>query len=128
MIIMFDNLNISKAYKITDNLTGNNVEIAQFNAYLTRGSNITINMNVNYPNLYEIHREAILQAYREFNSNVTALAVSMGLAEEITESPTILQDTTKLMDAIKLITSEVLVSAMSTISNIDVNEVPELRR
>lgn len=125
---MFDNLNISKAYTITDNLTGNNVEIAQFNAYLTRGSNITINMNINYPNLYEIHRQSILQAYMEFNSNISALAISMGLAEEITGSPTLLHDTVKLMDAIKELTTEVLENVMSTATNVEVNEVPNLIR
>lgn len=125
---MFDNLNLSKAYTITDNLTGNKVEIAQFNAYLTKGSNITINMNINYPNLYEAHRELILKDYRAFNNDVTALAISMGLAVELKEQPSILQDTIKLTEAIKGITAEVLLSAMNTISTIDINEVPEMRK
>ena len=53
---MFDNLNITKGYKLQDNITGNEVEIATFNAVLTKGSNINVFMNINYPNLYEVHK------------------------------------------------------------------------
>ena len=67
---MFDNLNITKGYKLQDNITGNEVEIATFNAVLTKGSNINVFMNINYPNLYEVHKNNILIAYREFNAEV----------------------------------------------------------
>ncbi len=65
---MFDNLNIIKSYKLTDNITGQDVEIATFNANLVKDSNVNVFMNINYPRLYDVHKDAILVAYREFNA------------------------------------------------------------
>ena len=47
---MFDSLNIVKGYKLTDNITGNEVEIATFNAVMVKNSNINVFMNI--PFLY----------------------------------------------------------------------------
>ena len=73
-------LNITKSYKIKDNIIDNDIEIATFNAMLVKGSNISVYMNINYPKLYETYKDNILVAYREFNADVTALACTMGLA------------------------------------------------
>lgn len=120
---MFDNLNITKAYKLKDNITGNEVEIATFNAILTKGSNINIFMNINYPNLYEVHKNNILVAYREFNAEVSALACTMGLAEEA-HPASALMELEPLREEFKDIAVKVFSDVIASLGNIQVNPVP----
>lgn len=120
---MFDNLSIIKGYKLQDNITGNDVEIATFNAILAKGSNINIFMNVNYPNLYEIHKNNILIAYREFNSEVSALACTMGLATE--SNPTSkLYNLEPLRGEFKDMAVKVFSDVIASLGDIQVNPVP----
>ena len=44
---MFDNMNMIKAYKLEDNITGGDVEVATFNAVLNKDSNRNVYMNIN---------------------------------------------------------------------------------
>lgn len=124
---MFDNLNIVKGYKLQDNITGNDIEIATFNAILSKGSNINIFMNINYPRLYEVHKEDILIAYREFNAEVSALACTMGLASSDT-----LVETSKiktfepLKEEIKEIAMKVFSDVIESLGDIRVNPVPQM--
>lgn len=124
---MFDNLNIVKGYKLQDNITGNDVEIATFNAILIKGSNINIFMNINYPNLYEVHKDNILVAYREFNAEVSALACTMGLASSDT-----LVETSKiktfepLREEIKEVAMKVFNEVIESLGDIRVNPVPQM--
>lgn len=124
---MFDNLNIVKGYKLQDNITGNDIEIATFNAILSKGSNINIFMNINYPRLYEVHKEDILIAYREFNAEVSALACTMGLASSDT-----LVETSKiktfepLREEIKEVAMKVFNEVIESLGDIRVNPVPQM--
>lgn len=124
---MFDNLNITKGYKLQDNITGNDIEIATFNAILIKGSNINIFMNINYPRLYEVHKEDILIAYREFNAEVSALACTMGLASSDT-----LVETSKiktfepLREEIREVAMQVFNNVIESLGDIRVNPVPQM--
>jgi hypothetical protein len=120
---MFDNLNITKGYKLQDNITGNEVEIATFNAVLTKGSNINVFMNINYPNLYEVHKNNILIAYREFNAEVSALACTMGLAEEAHQASAI-RELEPLREEFKDMAVKVFSDVIASLGNIKVNPVP----
>lgn len=124
---MFDNLNIVKGYKLQDNITGNDVEIATFNAILIKGSNINIFMNINYPNLYEVHKDDILVAYREFNAEVSALACTMGLASSDTLVETSkLKTFEPLKEEIKEIAIQVFNDVIESLGDIRVNPVPQM--
>lgn len=124
---MFDNLNITKGYKLQDNITGNSVEIATFNAVLTKGSNINVFMNINYPNLYEVHKDNILVAYREFNAEVSALACTMGLASSDTLVETSkLKTFEPLKEEIKEIAIQVFNDVIESLGDIRVNPVPQI--
>lgn len=124
---MFDNLNITKAYKLQDNITGNDVEIATFNAVLTKGSNINIFMNINYPNLYEVHKDNILVAYREFNAEVSALACTMGLASSDTlVEASKLKTFEPLKEEIKEVAIQVFNDVIESLGDIRVNPVPQM--
>lgn len=120
---MFDNLSIIKGYKLQDNITGNEVEIATFNAVLTKGSNINVFMNINYPNLYEVHKDNILIAYREFNAEVSALACTMGLATEAHQAST-LRKLEPLRGEFKDMAIKVFSDVIASLGNIKVNPVP----
>ena len=79
---MFDNVNLTKAYTLED-LYGNSVEVCTFNATLSRMSGISVNMVIHRVELYEKHKDEILTSYREFNADLSAIAVTMGLAESV---------------------------------------------
>lgn len=119
---MFDSLNITKAYKLIDNITNNDVEVATFNAVLVKGSNINVFMNINYPNLYNQHIEAILQAYREFNAEVTALACTMGLAEADSQSE--LYRLSPVREDFKELATNVFNEVIESLQKVQVNPVP----
>ena len=122
---MFDNLNITKAYKLTDNITGNEVEIETFNAVMTKGSNINIFMNINYPNLYDVHKDNILVAYREFNAEVSALACTMGLASMSNdEKVSVLNELEPLRNEFKEMATQVFSEVIKSLGDIQVNPVP----
>ena len=122
---MFDNMNIIKAYKITDNITGGDVEVATFNAVLNKNSNINVYMNINYPNLYVKYKEEILDAYREFNAEVTTLAISMGLANTTNEVST-LSTLSDLSEDIKNMTMDIMNQVIESLGDIRVNPVPTM--
>ena len=120
-INMFDNLTIVKAYKLTDNITGNEVEIATFNAMLHKGSNINVYMNINYPNLYAQHKDAILVAYREFNAEVASLACTMELA---TQRSTVLSELAPIQEEFKAKALDIFTQVIESLGDIRVNPVP----
>ena len=121
---MFDNMNMIKAYKITDNITGGDVEVATFNAVLNKNSNINVYMNINYPNLYVKYKEEILDAYREFNAEVTTLAISMGLAN--TTSDLIKLNNVEVRDEINEMVKDVMKQVIESLGDIRVNPVPTM--
>lgn len=119
---MFDSLNITKGYKITDNITGCDVEIATFNAVMHKDSNINIFMNINYPNLYKVHKEEILKAYREFNAEVTSLACTMELS--LVSEASVLKNLEPIQDEFKAKALEVFNQVINSLGDIQVNAVP----
>lgn len=121
---MFDNMNMIKAYKITDNITGGDVEVATFNAVLNKDSNINVYMNINYPNLYRKYKEEILDAYREFNAEVTTLAISMGLAN--TTSDLLKLNNVEVRDEINEMVKDVMKQVIESLGDIRVNPVPTM--
>lgn len=121
---MFDNMNMIKAYKITDNITGGDVEVATFNAVLNKNSNINVYMNINYPNLYTKYKEEILDAYREFNAEVTTLAISMGLANPT--SDLLKLNNVELRDEINEMVKDVMKQVIESLGDIRVNPVPTM--
>lgn len=124
---MFDSLNITKGYKIIDNITGYDVEIATFNAVMHKDSNINIYMNINYPNLYNIHKDNILVAYREFNAEVSTLAFTMGLAEsEGLATASTLKSLEPIKEEIKEIATQVFKDVIASLGDIRVNPVPTM--
>ena len=121
-INMFDNLTIAKAYKLTDNITGNEVEIATFNAVLHKGSNINVYMNINYPNLYTQHKDAILASYREFNAEISSLACAMELSDMAIPCP--LTEVEPLRKEFKEKALDVFNQVIDSLGDIRVNPVP----
>lgn len=120
---MFDSLNIVKGYKLTDNITGNEVEIATFNAVMIKNSNINVFMNINYPNLYEVHKNNILISYREFNAEVSVLACTMGLATEV-QLASALKALEPLREDFKDMAVKVFSDVIASLGDIQVNPVP----
>ena len=121
-IDMFDSLNITKAYKLTDNITGNEVEIATFNGVLNKGSNINIFMNINYPNLYAQHKDAILVAYKEFNAEVASLACTMELS--LGDGASMLSELAPVQEEFKAKALDVFTQVIESLGDIRVNPVP----
>lgn len=121
-IDMFDNLTISKAYKLIDNITGNEVEIATFNAMLNKGSNINVFMNINYPNLYAQHKDAILVAYKEFNAEVASLACTMELS--LGDGVSMLSELAPVQEEFKAKALDVFTQVIESLGDIRVNPVP----
>lgn len=119
---MFDSLNITKAYKITDNITGNDVEVATFNAVLNKGSNINVFMNINYPNLYSVHKKNILVAYREFNAEVASLACTMELS--LGDGVSMLSELAPIQEEFKSKALDVFTQVIESLGDIRVNPVP----
>lgn len=120
---MFDNIQITKAYKIEDNIMGTSVEVCTFNATLNKQSGVNQYMNINYPNLYNTHTEEILLAYRKFNAEVSALAITMNLATEV-EPVSTLNELKDVKDLLLKHTTEVMNSVIKSLENIQVNPVP----
>lgn len=123
---MFDNMNITKAFKIHDNINGNDVEVCTFNAILNKDSGIHINMNINYPNLYDKNKDAILIGYRQFSSDVTALAVTMGLATTIETDPSLLDNLEKVRVELTKIATDTFNQVIQSLGDIQVNPVPTM--
>jgi hypothetical protein len=121
---MFDNMTIVKGFKLTDNITGNDVEIATYNAVLNKDSNINVYMNINYPVLYNRHKTQILEEYRDFCAEITTLACTMGLAEEATGAQ--LYNLETVSQEFKEMASEVFAQVIESLGDIRVNPVPSI--
>lgn len=119
---MFDSLNITKSYKITDNITGCDVEVATFNAILNKNSNISVFMNINYPNLYGTHKNDILTAYREFNAEVASLACTMELS--LNTEASVLKDLEPIQNEFKEKALKVFTQIIDSLGDVRVNPVP----
>ena len=120
---MFDNIQITKAYTLHDNINDNSVEVCTFNATLNRQSGVTQYMNINYPNLYNKNTEEILLAYRKFNAEVSALAITMNLASEI-EPMSTLNELGDVKELLLKHTTDVMNNVIKSLENIQVNPVP----
>lgn len=123
---MFDNMSIIKGYKLQDNITGGYIEIATFNANLIKDSNINVYMNINYPNLYDKHKEEILVAYREFNAEITSLACTMGLSDKLEDYPSKLNDLEPIKEEFKNMAVQVFEQVINSLGDVQVNPVPSM--
>ncbi|AIY85390.1 hypothetical protein U729_3143 (plasmid) [Clostridium baratii str. Sullivan] len=93
---MFDTVNINKAYTITDNVTGNKVEIVNFNASVRVDSGITTDVNIGYPDLYQKNLDEITEEFKKFQANVFSLAVAMGTVGTAINGPATLPETSEV--------------------------------
>ncbi|MGL5641319.1 MAG: hypothetical protein ACRDDM_03570, partial [Paraclostridium sp.] len=82
---MFDNIEIRKAYKVRDNIMGNDIEVCTFNAYIDKNSGLVQNMNIIYPLLYKQNKTEIQEVYKSFISEAGTLAITMELADKIND-------------------------------------------
>lgn len=119
---MFDNMDISKAYALED-LYGNRVEVCTFNAYLNSISGISVNMVINRIELYEKHKDEILKSYREFNADVSAMAVTMGLADSVSKASTY-AELENMREEVREMALDVFNQVIESLGDIVVNPVP----
>ena len=103
---MFDTVNINKAYTITDNITGNKVEVVNFNASVRVDSGITTDINIGFPDLYQKNIVEITEEFKKFQANVFSLAVSMGAVGDAINGPVTLPGTDNVPVAYSLRESE----------------------
>ena len=120
---MFDNVNLSKSYSLKD-LYDNSIEVCTFNANLSRTSGISVNMVINRVELYEKHKDEILTSYREFNADLSAIAVTMGLAESVGAEPSVLRDLNDVREEVKTMALEVFTQVIESLGDVVVNPVP----
>ena len=120
---MFDNVNLTKAYTLED-LYGNSVEVCTFNATLSRKSGISVNMIINRVELYEKHKDEILISYREFNADLSAIAVTMGLAESVVAKASALNELNDVREEVKTMALEVFTQVIESLGDVVVNPVP----
>lgn len=120
---MFDNVNLTKAYTLED-LYGNSVEVCTFNATLNRKSGISVNMVINRVELYEKHKNEILISYREFNADLSAIAVTMGLAESVVAKASTLNELNDVREEVKTMALEVFTQVIESLGDVVVNPVP----
>lgn len=120
---MFDNVNLSKSYSLND-LYGNSVEVCTFNATLSRMSGISVNMIINRVELYEKHKDEILISYREFNADLSAIAVTMGLAESVGAEKSALYELNDVREEVKTMALEVFTQVIESLGDVVVNPVP----
>lgn len=123
---MFDNMQITKSYKVLDNINNINIDVCTFNATLNRESGINMNLNIAYPNLYQIKKDEILDSYRSFSAEVTALAVTMGLASRIDVENTVLDNLNDLKEELETLAKETFKQVIGSLGNITVNPVPSI--
>lgn len=120
---MFDNVNISKSYSLKD-LYDNSIEVCTFNANLSRTSGISVNMIINRVELYEKHKDEILTSYREFNADLSAIAVTMGLAESVGAEKSALYELNDVREEVKTMALEVFTQVIESLGDVVVNPVP----
>lgn len=123
---MFDNMQITKSYKVLDNINNINIDVCTFNATLNRESGINMNLNIAYPNLYQVKKDEILDSYRSFSAEVTALAVTMGLASKIDVENTVLDNLNDLKEELETLAKETFKQVIGSLGNITVNPVPSI--
>ena len=120
---MFDNVNLSKSYSLKD-LYDNSIEVCTFNANLSRVSGISVNMIINRVELYEKHKDEILTSYREFNADLSAIAVTMGLAESVVAKTSTLNELNDVREEVKTMALDVFNQVIESLGDIVVNPVP----
>ena len=123
---MFDNMQITKSYKVLDNINNINIDVCTFNATFNRASGINMNLNIAYPNLYQVKKDEILDSYRSFSAEVTALAVTMGLASKIDVENTVLDNLNDLKEELETLAKETFKQVIGSLGNITVNPVPSV--
>lgn len=105
---MFENIKITKSYKIKDSINGQDMDVCTFNAYLDIDSGIKQDLNITYPILYKENKKNILKSYREFSSEVDSIAADMGLVCNEVINNSILYNLKPLTDDFKIMINTVI--------------------
>lgn len=124
---MFDNIEIRKAYKVKDNITGHDIEVCTFNAYIDKNSGLVQNMNIMYPLLYEQNKIEIQKIYITFIEEIGTLAIKMGLADKIKDDELMEFNAESIKVNLNIICKEVMSEIMSSLDNVTINAVPSIR-
>lgn len=124
---MFENIEIRKAYKIKDNITGHDIEVCTFNAYIDKNSGLVQNMNIIYPLLYKQNKTEIQEMYTAFIAEVGTLAITIGLADKINDDDLIEFNAELIKADLNIICKEVMSEIASSLDNVTINAVPSIR-
>lgn len=124
---MFDNIEIRKAYKVRDNIMGNDIEVCTFNAYIDKNSGLVQNMNIIYPLLYKQNKTEIQEVYKSFIAEAGTLAITMELADKINDADLMEFNDESIKANLNTICKEVIDEIIASLNNITINEVPSIR-
>ncbi|MDU3338208.1 hypothetical protein [Paraclostridium bifermentans] len=124
---MFDNIEIRKAYKVRDNIMGNDIEVCTFNAYIDKNSGLVQNMNIIYPLLYKQNKTEIQEVYKSFIAEAGTLAITMELADKINDDDLMEFNDESIKANLNTICKEVIDEIIASLNNITINEVPSIR-
>lgn len=124
---MFDNIEIRKAYKLRDNIMGNDIEVCTFNAYIDKNSGLVQNMNIIYPLLYKQNKTEIQEVYKSFIAEAGTLAITMELADKINDDDLMEFNDESIKANLNTICKEVIDEIIASLNNITINEVPSIR-
>ncbi|MCU9811290.1 MULTISPECIES: hypothetical protein [Paraclostridium] len=124
---MFDNIEIRKAYKVRDNIMGNDIEVCTFNAYIDKNSGLVQNMNIIYPLLYKQNKTEIQEVYKSFIAEAGTLAITMELADKINDDDLMEFNDKSIKSNLNAICKEVIDEIIASLNNITINEVPSIR-
>ena len=81
-------------------------------------------MIINRVELYEKHKDEILTSYREFNADLSAIAVTMGLAESVVAKASALNELNDVREEVKTMALEVFTQVIESLGDVVVNPVP----
>lgn len=124
---MFDNIEIRKAYKVKDNITGYDIEVCTFNACIDKNSGLIQNVNIIYPLLYKQNKTEIQEMYTAFIEELGTLVITMGLADKIKDDG-LMEFNAGLIEAdLNTICKEVMYEIISSLDNVTINEAPSIR-
>ena len=124
---MFDNIEIRKAYKVRDNIRGNDIEVCTFNPYIDKNSGLVQNMNIIYPLLYKQNKTEIQEVDNSFIAEAGTLAITMELADKINDDDLMEFNDESIKANLNTICKEVIDEIIASLNNITINEVPSIR-
>lgn len=113
---MFDNLEVRKGFYLEDTITGNKIEVCTFNGIVNVESGMTLNVNINYPNLYKAHTQVITEQYMNFMAEVTSMAVTMGISTVVVGNST-LEEYKEVTEECKMIVKDLITDVINNLKD-----------